>query len=201
MIEHVAWVPADGSERWNVAVGLAVDWIEDRCRQERAGGLLVTDTLHDVGVDEVEAFGQRHSRASRRSRPRGRHPGPVLAYAPDAVDLVLATQQARGSSLAVVEMVTFPLAGWASWLGATNLVTGEPTAGPEEGVKKLIDNLVFYGNDGFGNASGKQRAQPILSDLRRAGVDDDFVLSAALAAGVSARGVGNLGRIMAKPGR
>ena len=202
MPTHVAWVPDDDPQRpWDDAAGLAVDWIEDRCRQEQAGGLLVTNTLHDLGVGKVQAFGQRHSRVSRRSRPIGTGSGPVLAYVPDAEDLEFATRNARGSSLAVVATVAFPLLGWASWLGAMNLVTGEPTPEPTQDVKKLINRLVRNGDNGFGDSFGKQSARPILSDLRQAAVNDDFVLGAALAAGVSARGVGNLGRIMTKFGR
>ncbi len=195
-----AWVPDDDPERdWSVAAGLAVDWVEERCRQEGASGVLVTNTLDSQGVPELDGFERRHVRTSRRAgRGRvGRGVGPVLSYVPHAEELEFAMRLARGSSLAVVETVSFPLIGWAARLGATNLITGETTSPPADPVNEAVDRLKFYGNNGFGDDFGKRQARTILADLRAVGsLDLAVIRGAVLAAGVSARGVKNLGQLM-----
>lgn len=108
---------------------------------------------------------------------------------------------ARGSSLAVVETVQFPLAGWAAWLEATNLLTGEATQPLPDNLRNAIERLKFYGNNGFGDDFGRRQARTILADLRADGsLDQDAILGALLAAGVSARGIGQLGRVIEKLG-
>lgn len=75
----------------------------------------------------------------------------------------------KGRSLAVVQTVSFPLAGWAAWLGARNLLTEEPTPPLTGSVKDAVDRLVFYGNNGFGDNFGQSQARSILADLKSAG--------------------------------
>lgn len=201
-VQYVAWVPDDDPERdWDIAAGLAADWVEDRCRQEGAIGVLVTNALNSLGVPELDAFARRHAQTSRRAGRGGIGNGPVLSYVPEAEDLEFATGLARGSSLAVVESVAFPLHGWAAWLEAWNLVTGEPTPALPANTRDVIDRLKFYGNNGFGDAFGKQQARSILTGPRGTGSPDrGLVLGAVLAAGVSARGIKNLDRLMDKLG-
>ena len=198
----VAWVPDDDPERdWSIAAGLAARWVDDRCREEGAGGVLVTNTLDFHGVAELDEFERRHVRTSRRSarsrmRSRG---GPVLAYVPYADDLQFAMRLARSSSLAAVETVSFPLRGWAAWLGAWNLVTNDQTPALPDNVKDAVDRLKFYGNNGFGDDFGKRQARSILVGLRSQGaLNRDVLVGAALAAGISARGTTNLGRLLNK---
>jgi hypothetical protein len=197
-----AWVPDDDPERdWRVAAGLAAGWVEDRCREEGTSGVLVTNSLDHLGVPELDDFERRHVRTSRLAR-RGRvgsGMGPVLSYVPHAKDLEFAMSLARRSSLGVVETVSFPLTGWAARLGAINLVTGETTSPLSDPVNDAVDRLKFYGNNGFGDDFGKRQAQSILADLRAAGsLDGGLILGAVLATGVSARGVGNLSRLIDK---
>lgn len=201
---RTAWVPDDDPERdWSVAAGLAAGWVEDRCREEGASGVLVTNTLDHLGVPELDNFERRHvrtSRLARRGRP-GSGVGPVLSYVPHAKELEFAMSLARGSSLCVVETVSFPLTGWSARLGAMNLVTEETTSPLSDSVNEAVDRLKFHGNNGFGDDLGKRQAQSILADLRAAGsFDSGLILGAVLAAGVSARGVGNLSRLIDKLG-
>lgn len=103
--------------------------------------------------------------------------------------------------MAVVETVQFPLVGWAAWLEATNLLTGEPTPALPDHLRNAIDRLKLYGNNGFGDDFGRRRARTILADLRSDGIlDGDTILGAVLAAGVSARGISQLGRLIDRLG-
>lgn len=195
-LSSVAWVPDDDSQRdWNVAAGLAARWVDDRCNEEEASGVLVTNTLDHLGVPELEDFERRHSRTSRlASADRvGSGRGPVLSYVPRAEELQFAMDLARDSSLAVVETISFPLSGWAAWFEAWNLVDDQPTPPLPEAIKKAVDRLKFYGNNGFTDQLGKKQARSIVSDLLPSSeFDINFLPGAVLAAGVPARGVKNL---------
>lgn len=199
-----AWVPDDDPTRdWSTAAGWAVEWVDERCRLENASGVLVTNALNHLGVPELDAFEQRHARTSRRAG-RARVPegdGPVLAYVPHAEDLEFAMRLAQNSSLGVVETVSFPLGGWAAWVGALNLTTGEVTSPMSSVVTDAVERLEFYGNNGFGDDFGKRMARTILDELVdthewRVGI----LPGAVLAAGVSAHGVINLARLIDKAG-
>jgi hypothetical protein len=159
-LSSAAWVPDDDPDRdWSTAAGLAVRWVEDRCREEGASGVLVTNALNHLGVPELDDFERRHTRTSRRSgRNRvGAGAGPVLSYVPHAEELEFAMRLARESSLAVVETVTFPLSGWAAWLGAWNLVTDEPTPPLAGTIKAVVDRLVSTGTTDSVMTSGSAK--------------------------------------------
>ena len=121
----------------------------------------------------------------------------MLSYVPTYQELQFAVGLAHDSSIAVVESIATPLRGWAAWLGALNLVTGEPTPALEERIGKAVDRLCSYGNNAFADPFENQRAWLILNDLRGGGhLDRDLLLGAMLAAGVSARGIKNLARLI-----
>jgi hypothetical protein len=200
-VSPVAWVPDDDPERdWSLAAELAATWVDDRCEKEGSSCVLVTNTLDHLGVPELDHFGRRHTRIRRAARGRvGTGIGPVLSYVPYPEDLEFAMRLARGSSLAVVETTSFPLYGWAAWLEAWNLVTDEPTRPLQDLIRGVVDHLVFCGNKGFADDFGKQRAQSILTELDREVLKQrELLLGAILAAGVSARGITKLGRLMDK---
>jgi len=194
----VAWVPDDDPNReWNTAAGLAAEWVHARCLEEKAAGLLVANTMRSLGVPALTAFERQHTRTSRRAdRVDGR--GPVLSYTPHAEDLGFAMDQARGSSMAVVETAGFPLGGWAAQLGALNLITGATTPSLPEHVIEAVDRLAFHGNNCFTDDFGKRTAQTILADLDASSVV--LLPSAVIAAGVPADGAVNLQRLMAEVG-
>lgn len=197
-----AWVPDDDPERdWSLAFALAAEWVDDRCHDESSSALLVTNALEDYGMPEMRAFESRHSRTSRRAgnARRVRGVGPVLSYVPDADDLAFAMGLARGSSIAVVESVAFPVSGWASSVGAVNLATGEPTPPLPDAVAQAVDRLKFYGNNGFGDTFGKSRAKAVLAELRATDdLDRDLLVSAVLGAGLSSRAAKALSRLVDK---
>jgi len=200
-LRSAAWVPDDDPERdWSLAAAWAAQWVEERCREEQASGVLVTNAMDFLGVPELEDFEQRHARASRRAgRTRvGSGVGPVLSYVPHAEDLQFAMTIARDSSLAVVETVSFPVSGWAAWLGALNLVTGTPTPALPDSLRTTVDRLVCCGTNGFSDPFGKKQARSILSQVRSE-VELRLLQGAMLAAGLSARAVTNLERLAAKP--
>lgn len=201
-LKAVAWVPDDDPQRdWSIAAGLATRWIEERCREEGATGLLVTNALNHLGVPELDVFAQRHTRTSRLAkRDRvGPGTGPVLSYVPDADDLHFAMGLARKSSLAVVEGSLFPLSGWAAWFEAWNLVANEPTPPLPKKITEAVERLAFHGNNGFGDAFGKQQALSILDRVRdQEDFEENLILGAVLAAGVRPRGVKNLASLISK---
>jgi hypothetical protein len=123
---RAAWVPDGEPDRdWDVAVCLAVDWIErQRARApEGATAMLVTNTVGvESSVPSLARFAQRHRHTTPRSRGHvGRGVGPVLAYVPDARAMELAISLASGSSLVVVEGDFLPVRGWALEVGAVDL--------------------------------------------------------------------------------
>lgn len=198
----MAWVPDNDPTRdWEVAARLASNWVDDRCHREGATGVLVTNTMDYLGVGALEMFARRHTRTSRRAgRSRvASGVGPVLAYVPHGEELEFAMNLARNSALAVVETVSFPLLGWASWFEAWDLVRNMPTPPLPETIKEHVERLSFYGNNGFGDDFGKRQALSILEHLDvSAGHLEAFLPGAAIAAGVSARGARKLGRLIEK---
>jgi hypothetical protein len=196
-VSSAAWVPDDDPERdWSIAAGLGVAWVDARCREEGASAVLVTNALNRLGVPELDDFERRHTRTSRRAgRARvGPGTGPVLSYVPYAEELEFAMDLARGSSLAVVETRSFPLAGWAARFEAWDLVRNAPTPPLPEAINEVVERLAFYGNNGFSDPFGKKMARSILTDLGGpTGQQRELLVGAVLAAGVSARGTTNLG--------
>lgn len=197
---HVAWVPDDDPQRdWGIAARLAAASVDARCSVEGATGVLVTNTMDHLGVEALDQFERRHTRTSRRA---GRHRigsglGPVLSYVPQERELEFAMHLARSSSLAVVETVSLPLLWWASWFEAWDLVRESQTPPLPEAVRDAVERLAFYGNSGFGDDFGRKRAESILSGLDDSARQNGVLLpGAVIAAGVSARGAGNLLRLM-----
>ncbi len=196
---QVAWVPDDDPERdWSIAAGLAVDWVEQRCSEEKASGVLVTHSVGTTNVPELRDFTRRHAHTSRlaSSDRVGAGFGPVLSYVPDEEDLYFAMQLARKSSIAVVEATSFPLFGWASWFEARNLITGDVALPLDEPVREAVDRLHFNSNNNFGDPFGKQQARSILDKISMDDGTSDVILGAVLAAGVRPNGVRNLRRLI-----
>ena len=202
IMSSVAWVPDDDPTRdWEVAARLATAWVNDCCQSEGAIGVLVTNTMDSLGVGALDDFASRHVRTSRRAGRQRVAAGarPVLSYVPLEKELEFAMNLARGSSLAVVETVSFPLRGWASWFGAWDLLRERPTPPLSESTRETVERLAFYGNNGFGDSFGKRRAMSILEQLdESARQASDQLPGAAIAAGVSSRGAENLRRLMDK---
>lgn len=195
----VAWVPDNDPERdWSIAAQLAATWVDDRCSTERASGVLVTNALNHLGVPELDDFERRHARTSPRARDRvGRGAGPVLSYVPYAKELAFAMQLARNSSIAVVETISFPLAGWAARLGAWDLFEERTTPPLPDSIGEVVDRLVFHGNNSFGDDFGKKRARSVLREMDLSAASQvDLLSGALLASGLSERAIKNLSRLI-----
>lgn len=199
---QVAWVPDDDPERdWSIAAGLAADWVEQRCCEEEASGVLVTHTVKETSVPELRDFTRRHAHTSRLASPDRVGPGvgPVLSYVPDEEDLYFAMQLSRKSSIAVVEGTSFPLSGWASWFEARNLITGDVAPPLDVPIREAVGRLQFNGNNNFGDPFGKQQAHSILDKIPMDHQTSDVIIGAVLAAGVRPNGVKNLQRLIEAP--
>jgi hypothetical protein len=121
----------------------------------------------------------------------------VLAYVPYLDDLAFAMRLAANSSLAVVETVGFPLAGWAAWFEATDLISNQSTPPIPSATRKAVERLKFYGNNAFGDPLGKKMAHSLPYELQNQGdLNHDYLLGAVLGAGVSPRGIKNLQRLI-----
>lgn len=199
---RAAWVPFEegGLEQ---PAALAVEWIEHECLEQGAGGLLVTPRAKVDGLTQpLQDFAARHgSTSARGGRPRrSGGDGPVLVAYPELSDLEFAGPRARGSSLCALEWPDLPLAGWATARDAVNLVTGEVPAPLDDGVAKLLERLVFAGNNGWFDASGKRDARRLLGELGVAApwLDADFLAGYVLGKGQSADAAKHLHGIAAE---
>lgn len=105
-LDRAAWIPADVPDRfWDRAVSLAVDWIEQECRQQRAAAILVTAACDVVTYSATAAalarrYRQTTAPRSRWAHRRGGGTGPVFAYAPTAEALDYAMSVAVAASAA-----------------------------------------------------------------------------------------------------
>ncbi|MEU7839242.1 hypothetical protein [Nonomuraea sp. NPDC049129] len=148
-------------------------------------------------IESLDRLASRYGHATLRSQPPGRR-GPVLAYVPTYEALEDAAGMARDSYLCVVEGST-SMAGWASAVGAEDLLRPGQTAAPlDPDLAKELDSLVFYGNNGWGDQFGKQQARRLLANLRPEWRDSAIICGYMLAKGRSAQGVKNLTKIMEK---
>jgi hypothetical protein len=169
---RAAWVPFDQDKGQPPAVlGLAVAWVEQECVEQGRVGLLITPGT-DVSryAAPIQEFAAGHKWITRRGGMRRRVAGgrPVLVHCPTFDDLYYAAGLARGSSLCATEWPDVPLAGWASAVGALNLVTGETTLRAADEVVRLLDQLHVAGNNGWFDGPGKRDALRLLSELRTA---------------------------------
>lgn len=154
-----AWVSERPDEDWDVAAAAAA-WVHERARDEGSTPVLVTAVFQSYGPT-IDDLARRYPRTTQ-ARDRHREAGPVLSYVPDEVQLHLAMRIAAQSSLVAVEGTLFPLEGWAAYLGAVNLRTGEQTPPLPEPLSDAVKHLRFYSNNAFSVPYGKQEAQSIV---------------------------------------
>lgn len=203
-IKNAAYVPFDDETAWDDAAALAVEWVEQRCEEEDAAGLLVTHTVDGAQyTPALVSFVQRNcNHATPRSRTTRRNtgPGPVLVYVPDPGLLYFASGLARNSSLCAVGSGSFDLSGWAAATRAVNLATGDEAPPVSEDVERELKRLSFYGNNGWGDPFGKKNAKLTVSTLlvKLSDRDDvkDFIVGWTLANGASDNGAKNLAKVI-----
>jgi hypothetical protein len=193
-VRAVAWVPEAETRPWPAAAEFAGIWLRRQSSEhgERPGA--VTPAIQDYGIPDVDGLGWKTSRRSGRRRvPDGRLA--VLAYVPDWESLEFATRLARDGSIAVVEGFGTKMEGWARWHDAVDLTTGQQTEALPDDLVDLVEQLRFYGNNGFTRGFGRDQALRRIRSVLP--VDVDLVLGALLAAGQSASGVKHLSELIA----
>jgi hypothetical protein len=190
-----AWVPDDAEHRpWDVAFALAANWIEGQSGQP----LLITPPNQQNAIPAITRFANTHSATTLRSGRSFRHSGPVLAYMPDYEMMDLATEVASDASLAVVETIEYPMMGWAMQVRAIDLVTGEVTPDTRtDAQRRELDQVFFYGNNGWAPALDRERATSVLQPLLgEPGMSKDIILGHMIAKGASGKGVAQLAKVI-----
>ncbi|TSD95285.1 hypothetical protein FOS14_18135 [Skermania sp. ID1734] len=195
-----AWVPYD-ERSWDQASALAGEWIEDEAQRLSLPVVLLTNTFSgqaDSGpLADLVRRGAIHT--TRRSRSVSSGTGPVFAYVPHVRELAYSIQLARNTALCVVETPSFPVRGWASAVGAVDLLTGEITPPPAAELKDELDHLVFNGNNGYGDVYGKRDAKRSLGKLSAsADYDPDFIVGYLAGSGISENGLTNIQKLIGK---
>jgi len=190
-----AWVPDDAEHRpWDVAFALAANWVEGQSGQP----LLITPPHQQNAIPAITRFTNTHSATTLRSGRSFRHSGPVLAYMPDYEMMDLATEVASDASLAVVETIEYPMMGWAMQVRAIDLVTGEVTPDTRtDAQRRELDQVFFYGNNGWAPALDRERATSVLQSLLgEPGMSKHIVLGHMIAKGASGKGVAQLAKVI-----
>lgn len=192
-----AWVPDDAEHRpWDVAFGLAADWIE---AQPDGQPLLISPVRQQQNTfPAITTFATTHSATTLRSGRSFRHSGPVLAYMPDYEMMALATEVASDASLAVVETIEYPMIGWAFEVGAIDLVTGETTPDTRtESQRHELERVYFYGNNEWEPQLDRERAKSVLQPLlKEPGMTKDIVLGYMVAKRISSKGIARLAKLI-----
>lgn len=96
--------------------------------------------------------------------------------------------------MCVVEWPSFKIDGWAAYIGAVNLRTGEP-AQMDEPTRKQIDSLAFQGHNAYSGDTDKHLVRSILAEIE-VGLSAEFICSAAMAAGVGRTGYRSLRKLV-----
>lgn len=192
-VRNVAWVPESETRPWGEATELAGAWLRQQASEhgERPGA--VTPAIQGYGLPDVDRLDWKTSRRSGRRRvPDGRLG--VLAYVPDWESLEFATQLAHDGSMVVVEGFGTKVEGWACWHEAVDLTTGQQSAALPDGLVDLVEQVRFYGNNGFTRGFGRDQALRHIQSAQP--VDTELILGALLAAGQSASGVKRLSELI-----
>lgn len=192
-VRAVAWVPEAETRPWHAAAEFAGTWLRRQASDhgERPGA--VTPAIQDYGIPDVDRLGWKTSRRSGRRRvPDGRLA--VLAYVPDWESLDFAIRLARDGSIVVVEGFGTKVEGWARWHAAVDLTTGQQSQALPDGLVDVVEQLRFYGNNGFTRGFGRDQALRHIQSAQP--IDTELILSALLAAGQSASSVKRLSELI-----
>jgi hypothetical protein len=184
---EAAWIPDSPDREPDAAAVIAIAWAERAALARRSPAVLVTDQINEYHGRELFAPYRRGRHVSPKSRGLDFRPGAVIAHRPTPKALDLSMRLANGAALVVVEH-PFPwhLEGWASAVGAQNLLNRE-TLSLDPTLARHLEQLIFYGNNGYLPGFGQDRAQSVLADIQTDGLlNRDIVVSALAGLGVSA---------------
>lgn len=173
---QVAFVPAAGplEERTKLAITWTLSL--ERATGRRAG--LVTPQARNQYGQLIESFKRDHLFTSVKTAA-DIGAGPVLVFCTGMDGLVK-----FGSRRPLVYVAWGDerfLAGWAAALRAVDITTRRVADGPNEEVRRLLDDLDRAGNNGWFDYPGKRDARRILANLDQH-VDRHYSIGAMLAA-------------------
>jgi hypothetical protein len=88
--------------------------------------------------------------------------------------------------------------GWAMEVRAIDLVTGEDTPDTRtDSQRRELDQVFFYGNNGWAPAFDRERATSVLQSLLgEPGMSKDIVVGHMIAKGASGKGVARLAKVI-----
>ncbi|MCX2182662.1 hypothetical protein KV205_19315 [Streptomyces sp. SKN60] len=114
-------------------------------------------------------------------------------------DMHRALPYARDGALAVVELKSDPLIGWAMETHAVNLVDGQTTLESWNPAQRTrLEDIHSYGNNGWSRGFGADGAERVLPDLLAGGVGRDIILGFMVARGHDEDSVERLAAIIEK---
>ncbi|WP_432830940.1 hypothetical protein [Dactylosporangium sp. CA-092794] len=194
---EAAWVPFTVDRTIEAAAEIGIAWAERVAARNGRPAVLVSDQKNNtVGVDALGRYEDRHF--TLRSSG-GTTAGAVIAYLPSPHAMKLATRLAHGNALVVVELqIPWRLKGWARAAGAVDLPSGDRELGLDDGLKKQLETLEFYGNNGYPRGYGRDHALRVLREMQAEGQlgDRDMVLSALLVGKLSSDGLETLDKLI-----
>lgn len=112
----------------------------------------------------------------------------MFTHYPSEKVLARGVGRARGTILAVLSHSSPSVEGWASAVGAHNILTGEQTPPVDRESARLFANLIDASYRGYYDPKDSYimaKVRPALSGLVRQGHDADFIVSYGLAYGLS----------------
>ncbi|MEW1937993.1 hypothetical protein AB0331_11575 [Dietzia maris] len=120
----------------------------------------------------------------------------VLAAYPGAEALEAGVESvAPGGTLAVLDWGDGGNEGWAAATKALNARTGERVPALDADLVSAFDQLLFHDTEmsmGRTTRQGRTIVQPLLKDLKAAGLDFHFIASYCIASGYRASGIKRL---------
>lgn len=191
------WVPWGNDEPLSEGQALALSAMRV-LQLDLSDRLLV---LPRSGRDESHPLLKRFGGPGRTVTPRTRNSvfgrfATVLAAYPDADALEVGVESvASGGTLAVLDWGDGGNEGWAAATRALNARTGERVPALDADLVATFDQLLFHDTEmsmGRTTRQGRTVVQPLLKDLKSAGLDFHFIASYCIASGFRASGTKRL---------
>jgi hypothetical protein len=183
-----AWMPFNSLHDSAASRRLA-RWIKDNWRDTYADRVIVTPQKSGNSVDTTELL-HRLADGAPWVTPRTDHSwgGPTVAAWPTEEMLAHCVARANNSSLVVFEWGKSPaVLGWATAVQAFNAETGDATPPLPSDVHEVFVAMLFdddYLSEGAKAGRNRDIVQDRLSQLKAAGLDQDFVVTYLIALGL-----------------
>jgi hypothetical protein len=138
-------------------------------------GLVVADQM-TVIPDELRSWPHR----TLKTRTAIAHDDVVAVIRP-SYDLLIQVRMPENGFVVVAEDPSDPLGGWAGFIGARNMVTGEVLTGDvDEAVQEALDELIDSGYKGWTDERSKVHARNAGETLRALGLSRTQILGYVL---------------------